>query len=197
MDRETLCAYDAFAADYAAEWEDEQDTPTDVYNLLSTYFTPGPVVDIGCGSGRDAAWLAMRGFAVEGYDASKGLVAEARRRHPGIPFAVARLPALAEVGSRTFSNVLCETVIMHLPPVQVAAATARIRDIVAPGGTLYLSWRVTADDDVRDSRGRLYAAFGDSVVLNQLAEFETLYDRQERSESSGRVVHRVIARQPA
>jgi 2-polyprenyl-3-methyl-5-hydroxy-6-metoxy-1,4-benzoquinol methylase len=196
MDRRTLSAYDAAAADYAREWEDKQETPTDLYALLTTFFTQGTAVDIGCGSGRDTAWLAASGFDVEGYDASEALLQEARHRHPGIRFAVAILPDLTELGSRTFTNVLCETVIMHLPQAEVARATARIRDLVAPGGTLYLSWRITEGDDLRDSGGRLYAAFADATVLNELAGFQILYDHEQRSESSGKVVRRVIARRP-
>lgn len=197
MDHQTLHAYDAGAAGYAWEWEDEQDAPTDLYELLSTFFVPGTAADIGCGSGRDTAWLATRGFEVEGYDASEELLREARRRHPGIPFSLATLPDLSEIGRRTLTNVLCETVIMHLPRGEVAAAAHRVSELVAPGGMLYLSWRVTDGDDLRDARGRLYTAFASSVVVDELAEFGSLYDQQQRSESSGKVVHRLVARRPA
>jgi SAM-dependent methyltransferase len=196
VDLQTRQAYDAAAADYADEWEDGQDPPTDLYDLLIEYFTPGTAADIGCGSGRDTAWLAARGFDAEGFDASQRLLEQARHRHPSVPFAVATLPGLSEIGSRTFTNVLCETVIMHLPRSEVAAATGRIRDLLAPGGTLYLSWRITDGDDLRDANGRLYSAFGKSVVLSELEELEILYDRRQRSESSGKVVHRVIVRRP-
>ncbi|GAA0247564.1 class I SAM-dependent methyltransferase [Cryptosporangium japonicum] len=194
MDHQTLSAYETNAAAYAAEWEDEQDVPHDLYELLRTFFTPGTAADVGCGSGRDTAWLVRHGFDAVGYDASEGLLAEARRRHPEITFAVATLPDLAELGARTFDNVLSETVIMHLPPADVPAATRRLASLLNPGGTLYLSWRTTPDHDARDAKGRLYAAFPAALVRRELTGAEILHDAEIRSVSSNKIVHRIIAR---
>jgi len=71
------------------------------------YFDVGPTADIGCGSVRDTQWLT-------GYDTSERLLAEARRLHPSARYAA--LPELHNIADETFCNVLCETVIMHLPP---------------------------------------------------------------------------------
>jgi SAM-dependent methyltransferase len=194
MDRTTLDAYDAHAAEYAQDWLD-QPPPDDMYALLERHFAPGPTADVGCGAGRDTAWLASRGFDATGYDASAALLDEARRRHPGLRFEQAALPELAGVPAGAFGNVLCETVIMHLEPAEAFASAARLAGLLRPGGTLYLSWRVNADVSSRDARGRLYtvldaarvrAAFGDAIEV--LDEHETV------SESSGKRVHRLIAR---
>jgi SAM-dependent methyltransferase len=69
MDPATLAAYDAAAAAFAAEW-DAQLAPTDLHDLVKRFFRPGLTADIGCGSGRDAAWLAANGFPTVGYDPS-------------------------------------------------------------------------------------------------------------------------------
>ena len=195
MDRHTLAAYDNAASRYAAEWNG-QPAPTDMQALLRTHFRPGPTLDVGCGAGRDTAWLAANGFAARGVDASEGLLREARLAHPGLRFDVATLPGLAGVERDAFENVLCETVVMHLPATQVAAATRSLRALLRPGGTLYLSWRVTHGESLRDAAGRLYAAFDASVVRDALAGLEVLFDREDLSASSGKRVHRVIARRP-
>ncbi|WP_310731470.1 class I SAM-dependent methyltransferase, partial [Burkholderia pseudomultivorans] len=140
VDRPTLDAYDAHAAQYAQDWLD-QAPPDDMYALLEQYFSPGPTADVGCGAGRDTAWLTQRGFDARGYDASAALLDEARRRHPQLRFEQAALPALAGVPSGAFRNVLCETVVMHLEPADAVAAATRLADLLMPGGTLYLSWR--------------------------------------------------------
>jgi len=193
MDRDTLEAYDRDAAAYADDWE-TQPPPSDMRALILKYFTPGPTADIGCGSGRDAAWLDANGFQATGYDASEGLLAEARRRHPGVEFAPGVLPKLAGVPPSTFTNVLCETVIMHLPAADISSAVRRLVEIVKPGGVLYLSWRVTEGEDRRDEDGRLYGAFDPAVVLEALAGADLLLDEQSVSASSAKVVRRVIAR---
>src|SRR5271163_2084966 len=83
MDHKTLGAYDGAAAAFAKEWH-EQPPPTDLQSAVLQYFKPGRTADIGCGSGRDAAWLDDHGFPAVGFDVSAGLLTEARRRYPQI-----------------------------------------------------------------------------------------------------------------
>jgi SAM-dependent methyltransferase len=114
-----------------------------MYALLQRYFTlGGKTADIGCGTGRDVAWLNDHGFPAVGYDAAEGLLARAAAEFPSLVFKRAALPALDDIGRDTYDNVLCETVVMHLPPDEVTQACARLFDILRPAGTLYLSWRV-------------------------------------------------------
>jgi len=194
MDPETIRTYDASAADYAREWEDDQPPPDDLRAVVERHFRAGPTVDVGCGSGRDTAWLARAGFDVLGVDASAGLLAEARRRHPGVRFERDALPALASLPAGGFANVLCETVIMHLTAPAVPAAVRRLAGLLAPGGALYLSWRVTEGADLRDGAGRLYAAFEVRAVRDALSGTEIELDERRVSASSGKVVHRILAR---
>jgi len=193
MDVQTLAAYDRAADAFAEDWH-TQPTPTDLHALVRRFFNSGPTVDIGCGSGRDTAWLTANGFPTIGYDPSSGLLTEARRRHPGLRFELAALPELEGVPDNSFTNVLCETVIMHLEPGVLAPAVRKLIAILAPGGTLYLSWRVTAGADRRDEQGRLYAAFDAHVVVQTLTTANILLDEESTSASSGRTIHRIIAR---
>jgi SAM-dependent methyltransferase len=193
MDVKTLTAYDASAADFATEWE-TQPPPADLHRIVKLFFVPGLTADIGCGSGRDAAWLTDNGFPSVGYDPSEGLLAEARARHPGCRFENAALPELVGIADESFLNVLCETVIMHLAPALVPPSVCRLVDILRPGGVLYLSWRITAEADQRDKSGRLYAAFGSEMVLPSLSGAELLLDEETISESSGRMIHRLVVR---
>jgi SAM-dependent methyltransferase len=194
MDRPTLAAYDRDAAAFATDWH-EQPAPTDLYGLVERFFIEGGLTaDIGCGSGRELAWLNGHGFPAKGFDASEGLLAEARRRYPELGFARADLPELRGIAANVYDNVLCETVIMHLDRAQIAPSVRRLLDIVRPGGILYLSWRVTAGDDQRDKHERLYAGFEASLVLAELADATTLLDEEVVSASSAKVIHRVVVR---
>jgi SAM-dependent methyltransferase len=196
MDRETLLAYDGAAAAFAADWH-EQPAPADLHALVRRFFRPGLTADIGCGSGREVAWLAANGYRAVGYDPSDGLLAQARARYPQLAFETAALPELAGIAAGTFDNVLCETVIMHLPPDLIAPSVRRLVSILKPDGILYLSWRVTAGADQRDPQGRLYAAFGKDVVLGALSRTTILLDEEVISASSGKAIHRIVARKSA
>jgi SAM-dependent methyltransferase len=193
-DSATLTAYDKGAVAFAADWHD-QPPPTDLHAAVLQYFKLGSVTaDIGCGSGRDAAWLNANGFPCVGYDASEGLLAEARRRYPSLKFIASPLPELPVIADASFDNVLCETVIMHLPHEVIAPSIKRLVAILKTGGNLYLTWRVTKDADQRDGHGRLYAAFDACRVRASLAGTELLLDEEVTSASSGKTIHRIVAR---
>ena len=194
MDLDTIRIYDEQARGFAREWEESQSSPDDLHAVVHQYFRKGPTVDVGCGSGRDTSWLADNGFDVLGVDASGGLLAEARRRHPGVRFEIDTLPELKCVHSGAFTNVLCETVIMHLGTQAVPDAVSRLVALLVPQGVLYLSWRVTEAGDLRDGTGRLYSSFKLATVMDALAGTDILLDERKVSASSGKVVHRIVAR---
>jgi SAM-dependent methyltransferase len=194
MDRTTLAAYDKDAAAFAKDWHD-QPAPTDLHDVVTNFFIRGGTsCDIGCGSGREVAWLNANGFPAEGFDASDGLLAEARRRYPGLKFTHAELPDLKGIAPGSFDNVLCETVIMHLERDLIAPSVARMFDIMKPDGIFYLSWRVTEGADLRDTHGRLYAAFDAGLVRAELTKSTLWLDEEVVSASSGKKIHRLIAK---
>ena len=64
MDRSTLAAYDKDAASFAREWH-EQPAPVDLQDIVGRFFVKGgATADIGCGSGREGAWLNANGYPV-------------------------------------------------------------------------------------------------------------------------------------
>ena len=135
------------------------------YATAAAFFIPGgATADIGCGSGRDAAWLDSHGFPAQGFDASEGLLREARKRHPHITFGGSRhtLPALAVITDGRFGKRALRGDRHHAPFPPNDLTPCRPTAPVHPfhlGGVLYLSWRVTEGEDRRDEHGRLYASF--------------------------------------
>ena len=196
MDRKTLAAYDSEAAAFAKDWH-EQPAPVDLQEIVERFFVRGGTsADIGCGGGREVAWLNANGFPAVGFDCSEGLLNEARKRYPGFKFAQAELPDLKGIAANAYDNLLCETVIMHLDCAEIARSVRRLLDIVKPSGILYLSWRVTEKADLRDSHGRLYAAFDAAIVLAELKATAVLLDEEVVSASSGKKIHRLVVKKP-
>ena len=195
-DAGTLAAYAAHAAAYADDWL-AQPPPTDLQDAVTRHFRSGAqggvTGDIGSGSGRDVDWLNRHGYPCVGFDASDALRAEAQRRFPDWRFERSELPELAEISPRTFDNVLCETVLMHLPRAAIVPAVHALRRILVADGTLYLSWRVT-DADRRDERGRLYSGFDASLILDALDGMTILHSAEASSASSGKRIHAIVAR---
>ena len=145
------------------------------------------------------AFLAANGFDAIGYDASDALLEQARLRYPRLRVCDRRrCRSLPGVPDAAFDNVLCETVIMHLRRPQILDAVRRLLAILKPGGILYLSWRVTDGADQRDPHGRLYSAFESALIREAIdGRAEVLLDDEPLSASSGKTIHRIVARKIA
>ncbi len=192
MDETTLSIYDSDAPAFVQRWLAEEE-PADIYALFRQFFRPGLTADIGSGSGRDAAWLTANGFPTIGYDPSEGLLAQARAHFPHIEFEKAALPDLSGIPARHFDNVVCETVLMHLPREEIAPAVARMLEILKPGGVIYMSFRITENADHREKDGRLFTAYVSEQVRGALAGQAILFD-ETVERRPGVMLQRLIAR---
>jgi SAM-dependent methyltransferase len=103
------------------------------------------VLDIGAGSGRDAAALAARGHRVVAVEPTDELRSEGQRRHGGnrITWIADGLPTLATVRERgeTYDLVLLTAVWMHLDETERRAAMATLADLVACHGVVAMTLR--------------------------------------------------------
>ena len=104
-------------------------------------------VVVGCGLGHDAEFLAGMGLDVTAFDVSPTAIEWAKKLHPGSPvrYEVQDLFAMPEAMRSRFDLVVEIYTLQALPfAVRGAAATA-IRDLVAPGGTLFVYTRLRDD----------------------------------------------------
>lgn len=193
VDLKTHAAYAENAIAYSQDWL-SQPEPTDIYKLIQTFFIPnGITADVGCGNGRDSHWMSKNGFQVAGFDSSAELLNLANDLFPEIPFSRTMLPDLHEIKNK-YDNVFCETVIMHLPKIQIESAIENLKRILKPNGVLYLSWRVTEGEDIRHKDGRLYSAFEPEFIMSQFDPTGILFSEDKLSISSQRRVCRLIWR---
>jgi SAM-dependent methyltransferase len=131
-------AYDALAPVFA---ERNAAVPPGVAAAAERFLAglgPGArVLDLGCGHGRDAAWMAARGVAVVGADLSPGMLAQARdrTRAPLVECDMRVLP----FADGTFAGVWCNAALLHLPRADAPAALVAIRAVLVPGGLLYVA----------------------------------------------------------
>ena len=98
---------------------------------------PGRALDLACGEGRHAVWLAGRGWEVTAVDFSRVALDKARRLAGARGVEVDWL--LADVTSHTpapDAYDLAVVLYLHLPTEPMAAVLRGAGDAVAPGGTL-------------------------------------------------------------
>jgi SAM-dependent methyltransferase len=103
------------------------------------------ILDIGTGSGKDAAEFAAMGHTVLAVEPTPVLLAGAmaRHAHPAIAWLGDGLPDLAAVRARgeTFDLIVMSAVWMHLDAAQRERAMPNVAALLADGGVLILSLR--------------------------------------------------------
>jgi SAM-dependent methyltransferase len=137
---ETLDVRSGYAA-WAPTYEDTVDDAMDVELLDRIRSVPWPDVsrsaDLGCGSGRTAAWLRTKGdFPIDGVDCTPEMLELARRRnlHDRLLEADVRATGL---DSGDYDLVVCCLVDEHLPALGQLYSEAR-RLLRSPGGHFVL-----------------------------------------------------------
>ncbi|WP_380284369.1 class I SAM-dependent methyltransferase [Kitasatospora purpeofusca] len=103
----------------------------------------GPdVLDLGCGTGRDAGWLhRAAGRTVTGLDSSPAMIAHARARHPGPAYHVGDMREFTLPGR--FHAVLClDSALLYCHTnADLDALFGRLRRHLRPGGLLVAEMR--------------------------------------------------------
>lgn len=132
----------------AHEWDEryrEKDLvwgapPNEVVVELATSLPAGRAVDLGCGEGRNALWLATRGWLVEGIDFSRVALDKAARIAADAPPAVTeRLTwTCADLTTAPLPTGLDLMLIcyIHLPSSERPRLLRRAQDALGPGGAL-------------------------------------------------------------
>nr|WP_232234509.1 class I SAM-dependent methyltransferase [Actinoplanes sp. N902-109] len=166
-EREVRAAYDSVAASYAALLPDTRaEAPLDLAMVdvfAEAVAAAGDVLDAGCGTGRMSRYLADRGCRVCGVDLSPGMVAMARRDHPGLAFGVASLGELPFTDNR-FAGVMLWYSVIHTAPAGLARIFAEAVRVLRPGGRLLIGFQ--AGDGTRDV-APAYRRLGHEVRLER------------------------------
>jgi SAM-dependent methyltransferase len=99
----------------------------------------GRALDLGCGEGRNAIWLAERGWYVTAVDYSDTAIERARRlaadRHVNVEWIEADVTTFAPPAG-SFQLVLISY--LHLPAAERRAVLAHAAAALGPGGTLFM-----------------------------------------------------------
>jgi SAM-dependent methyltransferase len=138
----------------------------EVLHLIPT--RPCRVLDIGAGTGRDAAALAAKGHSVTAMEPTDELRAHGQRLHasPRIAWFDDSLPDMARLraGGGQFDLVMATAVWMHLDAAQRATAMRSVAALIAPGGLFILSLRY---GPVPPGRRMFEVSAGETIALAQ------------------------------
>ena len=143
--RDVVASYNAGAPTLAPEYEGLpfEKIHAPVLDLLPD--AGACVLDMGAGTGRDAAWFAANGYNVVAAEPSAAMrdAGKALHRSPDIRWLDDSLPALEKVlrSKLTFDLIWLSAVWMHVPTSARARAFRKLVSVMSPGGSMMLTLR--------------------------------------------------------
>ena len=161
----TRRSYDAVATQYAAVIGDELGhKPLDraLLNMISELAADGVVLDLGCGPGHVAAYLAQRSPVIA-LDLSEAMAAEAWRTCK-VPACAGDLTALP-VRPRSAAAVICLYAVIHLDGHDREAAYAELARVLQRGAHALISFHVRDADHEAGGVITMGEWWGNSVEL--------------------------------
>lgn len=153
-DEKTIGVYNARAEEYAAvtAGDGPDDTLRAFMQILPAH---GRVLDLGCGPGITAGYMAAAGFEVEAWDASEQMLALAAQR-PGV---TTRHAVFADLEARdTYDGVWANFSLLHAPVADLPGHLAAIKRALRPGGAFHIALKEGVGEK-RDEIGRKYSYY--------------------------------------
>ncbi|MGW1609810.1 class I SAM-dependent methyltransferase [Streptomyces sp. NPDC002285] len=132
-------------ADATWEYDSFPGLQADALNFSDTLESAGPILDLGCGAGRDANFFASRGKRVVAADISQAMLREAHQRiapftEGQVDFTCADIRKLPFRES-CFSGVWASGSLLHVPRSDLLTSLREIAAVLSPGGVAALSMK--------------------------------------------------------
>lgn len=144
--------------------------------------TPARILDIGCGSGRDAAYLARLGHEVTAVEPTAALLSQAISFHRGVAVEWLEdgLPTLASLNSsgRTFDLVILSGVWMHLNEAQRTEGMLNLAHLTHTNSKVIMSLR---HGPVPPGRVMFEVGQQETTALAQANGFTTVFAKTSES----------------
>ncbi len=175
MDLPTVLYYDKNAQSLANRYEMAEMGYTH-QNLLRHLPEGGRVIEIGCGSGRDAFFLLSHGYDVTVVDASSEMLRAALANHPELAgriyHAAIPFPSKHPLSKLSFNALVMIATVMRISDQDLSQCVSQIRQLLKPDGILFISTSIGREGitEDRDSEGRIY-------VERQPDELQLLFKR--------------------
>ncbi len=132
------------------------------------------VLDLGCGSGRDAKRFAEAGFAVDAVDGSPELCRIAAE-FPGLPVRCMRFEELSAVAE--YDGIWACSSILHVPSAQLPALLTSMAVALRDDGVIYTSFKYGEGEGMR--HGRYFSDFTERTFAQLITGVPALHVEEQ------------------
>jgi len=138
MHQETLSTYNKGAAYYAKKYDEFGRRIEDIERGIALCGIEKPfVVELGCGSGRDAKEIVHRAGKYVGVDYSEAMIHLAREWVPGATFVLSDMTQFDL--PKDVDVFFCFASLLHLSREEIAELLDRMHAVMSSKGVVYLS----------------------------------------------------------
>lgn len=132
--------------------------------LLQTFVNKSKLLEIGCGSGRDASFMIRSNYDVIAIDGSKNMIKEAKKIHPELSEKLLHKTLPNDLYFNiSFDGIYSIATLMHLSRDDLETAISKIYDLLNQNGKFLMSvslFRSDINQNGFDEKGRFF------LVLN-------------------------------
>jgi SAM-dependent methyltransferase len=185
----TQATYDRNAKEYSASVDRTLAGPIGKFEegLLDIFIAlmPGAVaLDLGCGNGKDAAYLRSKKITAAGADYSRGMLKVAKGRHENTPFVQMDMRQLG-VKSGIISGVWANACVYHVPKADFTKVLSEVGRVLGCDGIFSFNLKIGEGEGLEErprsfaGGPRYYAYYKSSemAVMLENAGFELLFLR--------------------
>lgn len=160
-------AYETLAQNY------ENANLSNIHSLLiNTFNKKNKLLEIGCGSGRDASFMFNHGYDVIAIDGSKNMIQEAKRVHPNISNKLLQKVLPRELNfTNKFDGIYSIATLMHLSINDLKESLSKIYNLLENNGQFLMSVslnRNDIDENGFDENGRYFLTLKENEWIELL-----------------------------
>lgn len=146
--------------------------------IQNNIVTPCKTLDIGCGTGNYAIYLAKKGFDVTGVDFSENALAIAKQRallaNVKIEFVKADALALSKVLNDKYSFIFDYGLLHHIPLEKISEYAQQFRKLLAKGRRLLIVCYSEEDEDAKGQKTSV-GKYGNVMYYHTADEIREAY----------------------
>ena len=132
----------------------------------------GPILDAGCGFGRDTAKFLEGGRKAIGIDMSEALLSRAKELHPNAEFRHMDVRKL-QFADASLAGIWCNATLLHLKDSDLQKALQEFNRVLVPGGIVFFS---------------LKEGTGEEELVEKFSSDSARYYKYQTIESTSRLV---------
>jgi ubiquinone/menaquinone biosynthesis C-methylase UbiE len=132
--------YDKAAKKYADMWFDYKEMRPFLDKFMSMLKTGSLILDAGCGSGRDAEYIASHGFKVIGIDLSENMIREAKKWVTSKNVKLMKMDMQKmDFEDGKFDGLISISSFLHIPKNENKGAMMEFKRVLKKGGIMFVS----------------------------------------------------------